>query len=339
MKLKAGLIGCGRIGAKKHIDAFAMNTDHVTLAGVCDIEAARAQQASEAYHHKTGMTTEVYDDYADILKTDCDWVSIATESGNHYSIVMDALDAGKHVLVEKPMALDKHEMDQMIDRAKSLRLNLGVCFQNRFNPAVQELRKKIDKQAFGKIFHISARILWNRNQAYYAQAPWRGTRKMDGGTLMNQCSHNIDLLQWMAGSTPQSIQGVTRNLAHPYLETEDFGAGIITFQNGVIGMIEGTSNVYPTNLEETLSVFGEKGTVVLGGLAVNRIQTWRFEGEDNHPFMHLPDPDTVYGFGHTPLFKDFCQSIIEKRPPAIPGEEGKKAVEIVLGIYQSAGHS
>ena len=330
------MIGCGRIGLRKHIEAFAMNRQQVQLIGVCDVIEDRAKQSAYAYKEKTTIQPKVFADYRSLLAMDCDWVSIATESGNHSSISIEALKAGKHVLVEKPMALSVIEMDQMIQTAQEYGRNLGACFQNRFNPAVQELRKKVDQNAFGRIFHITARILWHRSKAYYDQALWRGTRRMDGGTLMNQCSHNIDLLQWMAGSSPSSVIGLTRNYAHPYLETEDFGAGLVAFHNGVIGIIEGTSNIYPSNLEETLSVFGEKGTVVLGGLAVNRIQTWRFEGEERHPFMNLPDPDTVYGNGHTPLFEDFCSSIRENRPPYIRGEEGKKAVEIILGIYEAS---
>ncbi len=313
-----------------------MNRQQVQLIGVCDVKEDRAKQAAYAYEETTGFQPKIFTDYRSLLETDCDWVSIATESGNHSSISIEALQAGKHVLVEKPMALSTIEMDQMIRTAKDRGRNLGACFQNRFNPAVRELRKKVEQKAFGQVFHITARILWNRSKAYYDQALWRGTRKMDGGTLMNQCSHNIDLLQWMAGSSHASVVGITRNFAHSYLETEDFGAGLIAFHNGVIGIIEGTSNTYPNNLEETLSVFGEKGTVVLGGLAVNRIQTWRFEGEESHPFMNLPDPDTVYGNGHTPLFEDFCASIRENRPPFISGEEGKKAVEIILALYEAS---
>jgi len=143
-------------------------------------------------------------------------------------------------------------------------------------------------------------------------------------------------LQWINGSGVSSVTAVTRNFNHPYIECEDFGAALIEFKNGTVGIIEGTSNVFPKNLEETLSIFGEKGTVVIGGLAVNRLQTWKFENEDSHPFMDLPDPETVYGNGHIPLFKDFCNAVELNREPCISGEEGKKAVEIILGIYLSA---
>jgi predicted dehydrogenase len=369
-KLTAALIGCGRIGTKKHIEAFAANSDLIDLVAVCDLVPEKAERAAEEYmkrreislvrgeKERTSEKNEsqncqdrfssspasecdlqrprVISDYKDLLSTDIDFVTIATESGNHYKNTIDFLSVGKHVLVEKPMALSSEHMDQMIALSRKKKLKLAVCVQNRFNPPVQELRKAIDSGKFGRVFTATARILWNRNEEYYKQASWRGTWAMDGGTIMNQCAHNIDLLQWMLGGDVQEIFAMTENYNHPYIETEDFGAAIVRFKNGSIGIIEGTANVYPKNLEETLSVFGEKGTVVLGGLAVNKIQTWRFDGEDSHPLMQLPDPDTVYGSGHITAFEDFARAIIEDREPFVNGEEGKKSVEIILGIYKSA---
>jgi len=371
-KLRAALIGCGRIGTKKHIEAFAANSDLIDLVAVCDLVPEKAERAAEEYmkrreislnrgegekerigeknETKNGQSRlssspasnpdlqrpRVISDYKELFSSQIDFVTIATESGNHYRNTIDFLSAGKHVLVEKPMALASEHMDQMIALSREKNLKLAVCVQNRFNPPVQELRKAIDSGKFGRVFNATARILWNRNEEYYRQASWRGTWAMDGGTIMNQCAHNIDLLQWMLGGEVQEIFAMTENYNHPYIETEDFGAAIVRFKNGSIGIIEGTANVYPRNLEETLSVFGEKGTVVLGGLAVNKIQTWKFEGEESHPFMDLPDPDTVYGSGHITVFKDFARAIIDDREPFVNGEEGKKSVEIILGIYKSA---
>jgi len=358
-KLRAALIGCGRIGTKKHIEAFAANSDLIDLVAVCDLVPEKAERAAEEYKNRCELcvvrcgektltnnlqpTTcndqrmpSVITDYSKLCADDIDFVTIATESGNHYKNTIDFLSAGKHVLVEKPMALSSEHMDQMIALSREKNLKLAVCVQNRFNPPVQELRKAIDSGKFGRVFTATARILWNRNEEYYKQGSWRGTWAMDGGTIMNQCAHNIDLLQWMLGGEVQEIFAMTENYNHPYIETEDFGAAIVRFKNGSIGIIEGTANVYPRNLEETLSVFGEKGTVVLGGLAVNKIQTWKFEGEESHPFMNLPDPDTVYGSGHITVFKDFARAIIDDREPFVNGEEGKKSVEIILGIYKSA---
>ena len=334
-KLKAVLIGCGRIGTKKHIEAYANNAEHIELMYVCDLVKEKAENAAEKYCELTGKKPKIIVDYGEIINEDFDFVSIATESGYHYKVTVDFLNAEKNVLVEKPMALNTDHLDHMVDLAREKDLKLGVCLQNRFNPPIQELKKKIDEGAFGRIFNATARILWNRNENYYRQASWRGTWELDGGTLMNQCAHNIDLLQWIMGGDVETVYGVIRNFNHPYIETEDFGVGILKFKNGSVGLIEGTANVYPKNLEETISVFGEKGTVVIGGLAVNKILTWKFEGEEEHPYMKLPDPETVYGNGHTVLFKDFANALIENREPYVNGEQGRIEDEIVLAIYKS----
>lgn len=335
--LRIGLIGCGRIGTKKHIEALIENVDKIETVAFCDIEKEKAQRCAKIFEERTGKRVEVETNYKKLLKReDIDAVAIATESGLHYEITMEALTNGKHVLVEKPMALSTKHADEMIELAKRKNLKLGVCFQNRFNPPIQELRKKVEEGAFGKIYYGVATIRWNRNEGYYKQASWRGTWEQDGGALMNQCTHNIDLLQWMLGGEIEEVYGVIRNFRHPYIEAEDFGGAIIKFRGGKVGVVEGTTSIYPRNLHEKLGIFGERGTVVIGGLAVNRIEEWRFEGEEGHPFMNLPDPDTVYGNGHVKLYRDFVEAIEDGREPYITGEEGKKAVEIVLAIYRSA---
>jgi predicted dehydrogenase len=184
-------------------------------------------------------------------------------------------------------------------------------------------------------------VRWNRNEAYYAEAPWRGTWALDGGTLMNQCTHGIDLLQWMMGENAVRVQAQTRRFMRP-IEAEDFGAAIVEFANGSVGIIEGTADVFPTNLNETLSLFGEKASVVIGGLAVNKIETWRFAdaekyGDTEESVLNPgeKDPPTVYGFGHEALFSDFIDALNTDRKPLISGEDGKKALEIILAIYKS----
>ncbi|MGQ9855785.1 MAG: Gfo/Idh/MocA family protein [Fervidobacterium sp.] len=336
-KLKMALIGCGRIGSSKHVEAILKNADIIEAAAFCDIVPEKAQACAEKVKSVLGYEPRIYTDYTKIVDNEeIDFVAIATESGYHYEIAMEFLRRGINVLVEKPMALSTKHMDDMIETAEEKRVKLGVCFQNRFNPPIQELRRKVENGAFGKINYGVANIRWNRDKNYYEQANWRGTWHLDGGSLMNQCTHNIDLLQWMLGGEIEEVYGVIRNFQHPYIEAEDFGGAIIKFKNGSVGIIEGTSTIYPRNLEETLSIFGEYGTVVIGGLAVNRIQVWKFPDENSHPFMELPDPDTVYGSGHVPLYRDFYESIVYNKEPKIPGKEGRKAVEIVLAIYKSA---
>jgi predicted dehydrogenase len=184
-------------------------------------------------------------------------------------------------------------------------------------------------------------IRWNRNERYYAEAPWRGTWVQDGGTLMNQCTHGIDLLQWMMGEDAVRVQAQTRRFLRP-IEAEDFGAAIVEFKSGAVGIVEGTADVYPANLNETLSIFGEKGSVVIGGLAVNKLETWRFsdaalvdDTEDRVLNPNEKDPPTVYGFGHAALFRDVVEAIEKGRAPLVSGEKGKKALEIILAIYKS----
>ena len=312
------------------------NRDVIELVGVCDLVEDKARHFAKKYWEETGKKPEITTKASELFKReDVDAAVVATDSGSHYHLVIEALQSGKHVLVEKPMALSTRHMDEMIELSRRKNLKLAVSFQNRFNPPIIELRKKVESGEFGRIFYGVASIRWNRNEEYYRQAQWRGKWASDGGVLMNQSTHNIDLLQWMLGGEVDQVWGHLENFNHPYIEAEDFGVATVKFKNGAVGIIEGTSVVYPKNLEETLSIFGEKGTVKIGGLAVNRIEVWRFEGEDSHPFMNLPDPDTVYGYGHIPLYRDFYESIDQGREPAVPGEEGRKAVDIVLAIYKS----
>jgi UDP-N-acetyl-2-amino-2-deoxyglucuronate dehydrogenase len=341
-KLKFAIIGCGRI-SYKHIEAVANNYEEAVLTAVCDTIEPKAQKRAQEYEdltkNKEKCSVKVYTDYKEMLKNESiDVVAIATESGYHAQHAIDCLNAKKHVIVEKPMALSTKDADDMIEAANKKNVKLAVCHQNRFNMPIQKLRKAIEEGRFGKLVNGTARILWNRNDDYYKQASWRGTWEMDGGTLMNQCIHNIDLLQWMLGGEVESVYAQTGTFLRN-IEAEDFGAILIRFKNGTIGIVEGSACVYPKNLEETLSIFGETGTVVIGGLAVNKIQTWRFadnkDSEEDILKRQGDDPDNVYGHGHTPLFKDVINSIKQGEKPLIAGEEGKKAMEIVLAAYYS----
>jgi UDP-N-acetyl-2-amino-2-deoxyglucuronate dehydrogenase len=332
--VKMAVVGCGRI-SYKHIEAIADNQDKLHLVAVCDIDRKKAEVRREQFESKTGKTTKIYENYEEMLENeDFDMVAIATESGKHYSISKYFLENGKHVLVEKPMALSTAEMDEMNELSKKNNVKLGVCHQNRFNDPIIELRKKIEDGSFGKINYGTINVRWYRDKNYYDQASWRGTWEMDGGSLMNQCIHGIDLLIWMLGK-PVKVYGKIKNFVHPYIEAEDFGSAVIEFENGSIGTIEGTTTVYPKNYEETLSVFGEKGSVEIGGLAVNKINLWRFDGEDNSPVIEGKDPDTVYGYGHTKLYKEFVDSIEKNEDFLINGESGALAPKMVLAIYKS----
>ena len=338
-KLKFAIIGCGRI-SYKHVEGLINNFEDALLVAVCDIEKERAFIRKNEYCNIIKeATVNVYSDYKAMIQNEnIDIVTIATESGYHSEIAIFCMQNNINVICEKPMALSVADADLMIKTSKDNNVKLAICHQNRFNEAIVKLRKEIEEGSFGKLINGTARILWNRNMDYYKQAPWRGTWELDGGTLMNQCIHNIDLLQWMLGGEIETVFSMSDTYLRD-IEAEDFGAVLIRFKNKAIGIIEGSACVYPTNLEETLSIFGEYGTVCIGGLAVNNIETWNF-AHDNISLLDEKNklninPDTVYGFGHTPLFKNFIDSVNNNVQPLVNGEEGKKAMSIILAAYKS----
>ncbi len=348
-KLKFALIGCGRVSTD-HIKAVVDNCKDIELVSVCDILRDKAELKANEYLIKAQernipvVKPNVYSDYQEMLqKEDIDVCVICTESGYHTEISLYCLNLRKHVLVEKPMAMSLFDANRMIQAAVKNRLKLAVCHQNRFNPPIQKLRQAIDEGRFGRIFAGTARILWNRNKEYYDKANWRGTWKLDGGCLINQCTHNIDLLQWMMDSEINSVYGQTGNYLHPYIQTEDYGSIIIKFKNGAIGNIEGTVCVYPKNLKETLTILGEKGTVIIGGIALNKIMVWDFEDKQESLEQiqkeYNSEIPNVYGNGHSSLCKNFIDSVKNNSNPLIDGNEGKKSLSIILMAYKSQKYS
>lgn len=340
--LKVALIGCGRISFK-HVEAFIKNSDRMKLIATCDVVEERARKKAEEYGKAINEAdVKIFTDFKQMIRdARPDIVTIATESGLHAEIAVACLEAGVHVIVEKPMALSTHDADRMIQAARKNGKKLAVCFQNRFNAPIKKVREAMDLGRFGKILHGSIQVRWNRNESYYAEAPWRGTWDLDGGTLMNQCTHGIDLMQWMMGEDAIRVQAVTRRFQRP-IEAEDYGSAIVEFASGAVGVIEGTANIFPGNLDETLSLFGERGSIVVGGLAVNSIKTWRFAdaakfGDTEEAVLNPEekDPPTVYGFGHSALFADVIDAIEMNREPLVSGAKGKKALEIILAIYKS----
>jgi UDP-N-acetyl-2-amino-2-deoxyglucuronate dehydrogenase len=329
-KLNFGIIGCGRI-AYKHAEAIKKN-EKANLLCVCDIIEERATEYKDKYGAEAHFT-----DYRKMLEySGLDVVNICTPSGMHAEMGIAAAKAGKHVIVEKPMALSLKDADDLIEACDENGVKLAVCFQNRFNPPVQKLRRALEEGRFGKLTHASATVRWFRPQDYYDQAPWRGTRAMDGGCLMNQSIHNIDLLQWMMGPV-ESVFGYTATNLRK-IECEDVGVAVLKFKNGALGVIEASTTIYPENLEETLNIFGEKGTVVLGGIAVNKIETWKFaDSTDENVDLdgHQQDVPNVYGFGHDALVEDFIQAVTNNSKPYIDGWEGRRALEIVKAVYFS----
>lgn len=333
-KIKCAIIGCGRI-SYKHVEGIANNDSEIELVAVCDIIEERAIGKRDEYLERfPDRDVKVYTDYKKMLEeVDIDMCSISTESGYHGKIALHCLEQSKHVLIEKPMAMSLEEIDQINKLADEKGLKVGVCHQNRFNPPIQKLKKTIDANKFGKMTNITARVLWNRNQNYYNLAPWRGTKALDGGTLMNQCIHALDLLLWMMDDELVSVKAETETFLRD-IEMEDYGVILMRFKSGRIGLLEGSADVYPKNLEETISVFGSTGTAVIGGLAVNEIKTWVFEDEsETGELKDDKSIDNVYGNGHTPLYKDFIHAINTDTQPLINGHEGRKPVEVLMKAY------
>lgn len=330
------LIGCGRI-ATNHMKA-ALNNE-LTIAAVCDVAPSQMETLLAKHELEKDDSIRRYTDYKLMLKElDLDLVSIATESGIHAEIALACIDAGCNVIIEKPMAMSIADAEEIIRRAAEKGVKVSACHQNRFNVAIQETRKAMEAGRFGRLSHGSINVRWNRNKGYYDQAPWRGTWAEDGGCLMNQCIHGIDLLRWMMGDEVEEVYGATRQQFHDYLEAEDVGMAVLKFKNGAIGMIEGTTNVYPQNLEETLYLFGEDGTVKIGGKSTNNIDVWDFREETeadagNKGFEEVTS--NVYGNGHTSLFADVIEAIREDREPYVNAVAGRNALEIVLAIYKS----
>lgn len=328
-KLGFGVIGCGRI-APKHTESIISLPD-AELIAVCDIVPERAEDFARKYR------AQAYLDYRDLLaREDIDIVTIATPSGNHAEIGMAAAQAGKHVMVEKPMSMTLAAADLLIKTCRDCGVKLAVIHQNRFNKSINLLRGALEAGRFGKLTHGQATVRWNRNQDYYTQATWRGTKLQDGGVLMNQSIHNIDLLQWMLGPV-ESVYGYTTT-ALRRIEMEDVAGAVLKFKNGAIGLIEAATTIYPKNIEETLNIFGETGSVIIGGIAVNRVEVWEFPQSDEEKKKIFEsqenDPPTVYGFGHREIIEDMIQAVKNDRQPAVPGEEGRKALEIILAIYR-----
>lgn len=333
--MKYALIGCGRI-SPNHIEAAKNN--NLEFVAMCDILPGIMEEKSDQFNLEN---TKKYTDYKILLeKEKPELVAIATESGSHAKIACDCIAAGSNVIIEKPIALSIADANAIIKAGKEKGVVVCANHQNRFNKSVQYIRKALEEGRFGKLSHGAAHVRWNRGESYYTQAPWRGTWAQDGGCLMNQCIHNIDLLRWMMGDDVDEVIAYTDQLQHQYLEAEDLGMALVKFSNGSYGLIEGTTNVYPKNLEETLYIFGENGTAKAAGTSDNIIEEWQFaDGLDSSEAVKekfSENPPNIYGFGHTPLYADVIAAIKNHHAPLVDAEAGKRALELVLAIYKSA---
>ncbi len=335
--MRYALIGCGRI-SPNHIVAAQQN--NLDIVAICDMSFNNMKD--KVVKFKLPSSVKCYIDYKEMLIAEQpELVAIATESGKHAQIALDCMIiTHANLIIEKPIALSLEDADRIISVANQEGVKVCACHQNRFNKSIQKIREAIEMERFGKMLYGTAHIRWARDYEYYSRAKWRGTWEQDGGALMNQCIHNIDLLRWMMGDEVDSVVGMTDRMKHDYIEAEDLGIALVKFKNGAYGIIEGTTNIYPRNLEETLYLFGEKGTVKAGGTSVNVIEEWCFsdmlDDPDEVKQQFHENPPNVYGYGHTPLYRDVIEAIREDRTPYVDAKAGRRALELVLAVYKSS---
>lgn len=334
--MKYALIGCGRI-SPNHI--VAAKNNGLQIVAICDTD--EACMTDKVRKFELDADTGKYLDYKTMIETEKpELVAICTESGKHASIALFCIEHGCNCIIEKPIALSIADADRIIAAADRYHVKVCACHQNRFNKAIQKIHEAVTRNRFGKMYYGTAHIRWARDREYYDRAAWRGTWEQDGGALMNQCIHDIDLLRWLMGDEIEEVIGITDRQKHNYIEAEDLGLALVKFRNGAYGVVEGTTNVYPRNLEETLYLFGEKGTVKAGGEAVNIIEEWRFSDYLDDPDRVRQEcseiPPNVYGFGHTKLYADVVDALKCDREPLVDARAGKRALELVLAIYKSA---
>lgn len=329
-KLSIALIGCGRISGK-HADVITKN-ESLILQAACDIDRIKVGQLAK----KTGAMA-FYNHKVMVEKIRPDITTILVESGKHVEVALDVLPYTKNLIVEKPLALTLDSADKLIEQCDIHGVRLFVVKQNRYNRAVVRLRESFNRGRFGKIVIGTVRVRWCRTQEYYNQDVWRGTWSMDGGVFANQASHHIDLLQWFLGPVESVKAYIATRLVD--IETEDTALAIMKFTSGALGLVEATTATRPTDLEGSLSILGEKGTVVVSGFAVNKIKTWCFVDrlpEDEDIETSCENPPNVYGFGHAEFYRDVIQCIENNTRSMLDGLEGRKSLELITAFYESA---
>ncbi len=331
MPLTFAIIGCGRI-SKRHCDLLASGEiSDAKLIGVCDINQTLAKTTGEKY--KVDYFTNMHDM---VEKVKPDVLCVLTESGNHAKNVLELLKYKKHFIVEKPISLSLKDADAMIEGCDKAGVKLFVVKQNRFNLPILQLRKALEAGKFGKLVMGSVRVRWCRPQKYYDQAPWRGTWAMDGGVLTNQAIHHVDMLQWMMGSVESVFAYSSTRLVN--IEAEDTAVVSLKFANGALGTIEATTATRPTDLEGSISILGEYGSVEVAGFAMNKITTWKFHDSnlsDSEIAKYSVNPPNVYGYGHKLYYQHVVNSLVDSSSRLIDGLEARKSLEIVNAIYES----
>ncbi len=330
-KIRFALVGCGRIAAN-HFGAIEAHKENCELVAVCDIVAERANEAA----NKLGV--KAYYSLDDMLEAGgFDAVILTTPSGLHPSQTIECAKSGYHVVTEKPMATRLSDGLAMVKACDKAGVRLFVVKQNRRNATIQAVKKAIEQGRFGRIFAVNCNVFWTRPQEYYDAAAWRGTWEFDGGAFMNQASHYVDLLEWLIGSV-ESVQSYTATLARN-IDTEDSGVVALKWRSGALGTMNVSMLTYPKNLEGSITIIGEKGTVKIGGVAVNKIEHWEFADkrpEDEEIVNASYATTSVYGFGHPIYYENVINTLQGKDSPHTDGREGLKSLELLIAIYLSA---
>ncbi|MBN8706204.1 MAG: Gfo/Idh/MocA family oxidoreductase [Bacteroidetes bacterium] len=330
-QLSIALVGCGRI-SEKHFEALMKLEQDYKITSVCDVVKENLDKAVEL----TGA--KGYLNYDDLLENEKpDLVVLCTPSGLHAGQGIKAAKKGFNILSEKPMATKLKDADLLIKTCDEMDVKLFVVKQNRLNSTIQLLKKALDKKRFGKIYMVEVNVFWARPQSYYDAAKWRGTWEFDGGAFLNQASHYVDLLTWLVGPV-ESVCAMTGTLERK-IEAEDTGAAVIRYRNGAIGTMNVTMLTYPKNLEGSITIMGEKGTVRVGGIAVNDIKHWEFDSyddDDKSVETSSYKVESVYGFGHQGYYKNVADALLRGLDPHTDGREGRKSLELIEAIYISA---
>ena len=330
-KIRIAVVGCGRI-AERHFSAIKENSDYLELVGVCDSDSERLKKT------ESELKVKGYSSLTEMLaNSNADVCSICTPSGVHPEQSIEIVKAGVHVVCEKPMSTRWAQALEMVKEADQAQKHLFIVKQNRFNPTLQLLKNAVDKGRFGRIYMVNVNVFWTRPQDYYDQDKWRGTWEFDGGALMNQASHYVDLLQWVAGPI-EEVHSFLGTLARR-IEVEDTGVVNLKWRSGALGSVNVTMLTYPKNLEGSITILGEKGTVKVGGVAVNEIEHWEFSEKD-------PDDEkikeasyattSVYGHGHVKYYENVVQTLRGEAQPYTDGREGLYSLELLIAMYLSA---
>ncbi len=331
-KFRFALVGCGRI-SKNHSELLGGGQiQNAELAAVCDFDINKAKTLADIY----GVSA--YNDMTEMMRNEqIDAVAVLTESGKHALNTIELSAFGKHIIVEKPMALSLKDADAMIDSCTKNKITLFIVKQNRYNPAIVKLREVLDSGRFGKLVLGSVRVRWTREQSYYDQASWRGKWATDGGVIANQASHHIDLLLWLMGPVKSVFAKSATALVD--IEAEDTAVVILKFESGALGIIEATTAARPYDMEGSISILGEKGSVEIGGIAVNEIKHWAFTNSADDDIFAMTNynenPPNVYGFGHKAFYDDVVRVMSSNETYATDVFEGRKSIELITAIYES----